>query len=184
MAMVPHFDTDILRRLSSKMLAAAQKYAPHSPAASGSTATLAIDLILPPPKTLTPQLLELGVDKSSANRISSAMMNAASRLKAICEADFQRRLVSLQSRAHHFQDPKSLNRLPSTYLTIYTKTLTDWVSYLLEDITPRVLAAQARSRNFRSQSRRPFNQVRPLAPYERRVVNAYLERFTYAGEFF
>lgn len=154
--MIPHFDTDALRRLSSKMLLTAKKYASHGVASSSSTTPLSIELDLHPPKPLTHQLRALGLDASSSSRISSAMLNAASRLKAICEDDFQRRRLSLQSAGHYFQDSKALSRLSSTYHIIYTKTINDWSSYLLEDLTPRVLALGSAAR---TQHRRPFSQV-------------------------
>ncbi|KAI0654244.1 hypothetical protein C8Q70DRAFT_1029633 [Cubamyces menziesii] len=160
--MFPYLDSAVLKRLSSSMLRTAQRF--PRPVSSPTTSTPAADLVLPPPGPIISQLVALGVGRDAAESVSSAFLRAASRLKSGCEADFRRRWKSLGTRRRYFQDDQSASLLSTAYTNIYTKQLNDWTTYLLEDVTPRVLRAQALrttclagpSRN--SQQRRPFNQ--------------------------
>ncbi|KAM5533949.1 hypothetical protein V8D89_012374 [Ganoderma adspersum] len=127
--------------------------------ASTSQSTLVDKLalpVLPLPDSLTSKLATLGVNPSAAQRIGVSLSQAAVRLRDSCVADFELRRDALRTRAQYFQDPKSLSLISSAYSTIYAKTIREWTSYLLDDVTPRVL--RAHKAHSPSMSKRLFNQ--------------------------
>ncbi|PIL31768.1 transcription factor [Ganoderma sinense ZZ0214-1] len=109
---------------------------------------------LPTPEPLTPQLLALGVDECSASRISSALL----RVSLLLRRDFETGVQRLLRTQNHS------SAVLSTFVTIYKRTIQQWTSYLLDDITPRVLRAQSLHRSLGEPSatefierKRPFN---------------------------
>ena len=118
-------------------------------------------LTFPAPEPLTDELVVLGLDEYTARRVSSIFLQFTARLRSTCESDHERRLRSQEVRRHFFHDAKSSTLMSSAYLAIYNRRIASWRSYLLNDVTPRLLAAQARRQRegASSLSRRPFNQV-------------------------
>ncbi|KAI0756831.1 hypothetical protein C8Q80DRAFT_1092969 [Daedaleopsis nitida] len=145
--------------------ATARRYASHAPPPSKDAqhhTVFSTRLSLPTPEPLVARLMMLGIDKSSAEQVSSLLARAIVRLKDSFEADYQRRLETLRPRAQYFQDSKFSTSFSATYLTIYTKTVRSWAEYLLHDVTPRLIRAQAQHRaednSTNTHHRRPFNQ--------------------------
>lgn len=168
----PKSTSDAIRRLSSRLHIDAQRLAVHAvttfqdPPLS-STCTLSSDalaLMLPDPVAITPQLVELGIEEQYAERMSLAMTTALSRFKTECVEIYQRRLQELQSQPQYIQNPKFLASIPRVYLTIYNAAIRNHTSYLMNDVAPRIVKAQAlRKRALMdrgaSQARSPFNYV-------------------------
>nr|VWO94267.1 UhbW1 protein [Ganoderma boninense] len=76
------------------------------------------------------------------------------RLKSLCESQFDRRC---QSSPQLSRDPKFV----SLFVGIYNKAIKDYSSFVLDDVTPRVLNAQASLKEGLSRTtlplKRPFN---------------------------
>ncbi|KAH9858017.1 hypothetical protein C2E23DRAFT_159657 [Lenzites betulinus] len=135
-----------LRRTRLTAEALMKRAAPHAnpPKESALPSHCSPDLALPAPDPLKKQLVSLGVNESSAAQISSAFVQSATRLKEICASDYHRRRQSPHILTHFNHDTKSSALIPSAYLAIYTRTLDNWASYLIHNITPRVLEAQSK----------------------------------------
>ena len=165
--MLPRYDPALLRRLSSRMQADAQRFSSHAPARDTpdtSPCYLSLDALnLHVPPSLTPKLIALGVERSIARRVSSVMKNASSRFKADCEADFRRKLPTFNAQLQSTRDVKLLTAIPLTYTTIYDMAIRNHTTYLLNDVAPRILRAQnLRLRASSPHAKKPFNYVRPL----------------------
>ncbi len=151
-----------LQRTRSLLLESARKhqlYAPPPTAPSGPSFAVN-SLPLPLVEPLWPQLIALGGRDVHARQIPSSLDQATQRLRDVCQDDYRRRQQSIRTL---FQDLKGLSRVHKTYCTIYTTTLKQWTSYVLNDFVPRLLATRNSHRETRStsstQSRRPFNHV-------------------------
>lgn len=142
----------VLQRIRQSAHATARKIGPPPSAITEPNSTFKHNIVLPVPEPLTPRLLALGLSNHAATRISSAMMRVALLLKG----DFEKGIHNLLLT----REPSS--SIPSAFITIYKRTLQQWTSYLLDDVTPRVLRAQALRNNALStgKAKRPFNQVR------------------------
>nr|WCD41986.1 homeodomain HD2 [Ganoderma boninense] len=149
---------DVLRKTLVTAETMARIVAPYatrpSPSPCPMMATMKLDL--PHPESLSSQLLSIGVDKASADRISTAMMRASLKLKGVCEADFDRRRQG--PRAQYFDDAPSLSRISATYASIFKTTTQNWKTYIVENFVPRYLKAQAHHHGSSSRPKRPFNQ--------------------------
>ena len=155
------FDLDSLRRAGSLAQTLAQKLSSYAPPpCTQQSALLDVHLQLPLPEAITPKLVKLGVDSRSAERICAIFLGMVLQLKRSFESDFKDRRALLTSRAHYFEEPRHSAFIPLTYQTIYRRTIQEWSTYLLQNVTPRLISAQRRASSVLSeQAKRPFNYV-------------------------
>ncbi|RPD82384.1 hypothetical protein L226DRAFT_24547 [Lentinus tigrinus ALCF2SS1-7] len=132
-----------LRRIQTSAEAILQKVAPHLPAVASQPAgherdsSLPLPLSLHLPKPITTQLISLGVEPAISQQISSVLVCVAERLQKSCIEDYQCR-----ARAQSNQDSKLSHLILMMYSTIYTKTINNWTSGILQGLVPWVLQAQ------------------------------------------
>nr|VWO96880.1 UhbW1 protein [Ganoderma boninense] len=173
----PSPSSDILKKLTSRLHADVQRLAVHSrpqlPCATASDFSLNLNsLVLSDPSPLAPRLVELGVEAQYAERMSSALITAISRLKHEYQTIFKRRLPLVQTQYRHIQDPKFLESIPLTYHTVYNLAIRNHTAYLLDEVAPRVIKAQ----RIRQSSIGALSSARPRRPFNTAAV-PILERF-------
>ncbi|OCH94671.1 hypothetical protein OBBRIDRAFT_823255 [Obba rivulosa] len=95
--------------------------------------------VLPDPKPIIPVLLAANVDDTIAERVSHAYLRAATRLKADCEIRFGRTCRAWLRTCPGYVDWFDIleQKLQTTYMVKYTKTLDAWVTIILEGAMPR-----------------------------------------------
>ncbi|KAI0324463.1 hypothetical protein GY45DRAFT_1375525 [Cubamyces sp. BRFM 1775] len=175
-------DASILRHASLNAKVLAQKTAPSSAFTRSIDMVVLADIALPIPKPLTARLVAVGVDERPATLISSALTRVITSYKNLCEADYRRRRASLEGKLG------AASTLPALYVALFSKAVKDWTTFLLEDITPRVVQIQRRQGLLRvtssEQQRRRFNQnAVPLLErfFERNAFPSRLEKFELAA---
>ncbi|KAJ8457220.1 hypothetical protein ONZ51_g11667 [Trametes cubensis] len=152
-------DIQALRHTSRLARASAAKLAARISLAScpATSAFTLDDLHLPTTEPIISQLIPLGVDASLAQRISSTLSEATYRLRRLCETDYRDRCLQL-AKQPYFAEPHAVALVPSTYATLFQKTVSEWSSYILNNFTPRLLAAYRNlHRRAQSPAKRPFN---------------------------
>lgn len=163
---IPHYlDVNILRQTRSAAQRLLHKLRPHAKVSSLKVSLGDLTLLLPAP--LAPRLVAVGLQKSHALLISSALDDAALKLKRSFAATYESRRRLLETEVHELQPPGFSFKIPSTFAAVYTKTIENWSSYLLDELAPRILRAQAareRSRSKAPSVKRPFNQVSSTFP--------------------
>ncbi|KAI0639585.1 hypothetical protein C8Q77DRAFT_1081936 [Trametes polyzona] len=161
----PHARTDVVQMLQ-KMASSARTWAakmPSPPPTTAKTATLPQELAtLDRPRSLTPRLVSLGVDKPTADSISSAFTRAALRMKDAINIDLQRRRPVMEEQLQHALDRKFCSSLTFAYSSLYAQALHRWSTYILDDLVPRILRARTLHMEFgrciSAQRRKTFNQ--------------------------
>ncbi len=123
-----------------------------------------IKVVLSVPQTMQPQLVALGLDETSAERVSTVVLRAMHEFKSHCEADFTRRLQQAASHSA-LQDGKFAASLHTAFVTIYNQGLGSITSHVLQNLIPRITEARRmhtaqQSRSFSGGVRRAFNPVR------------------------
>lgn len=160
--MLPQYDITTLLRIRALAEAGAQRVLPLLPSThfldSTPSATQGSGLTLPIPEPLITQLLAVGLDEASAERISSLWSETIVRLKGSTEDIFKRRSRSYNSLAPSTHGSKSSTPLVTLFTGSYFKTIQDLSTYILKDFAPRVIRAR-RFVGVDSPQRKSFNSV-------------------------
>ena len=123
------------------------------------------DDLFPPPQSLAPSLVAIGLDANTAEQLSQAYCQAAIQLKDKCETHLRLTCKELGTD-HDIASPTSLPDLQSQIFSVYTSqyvtTLRSWSDKVTEQSKNRVAEARRNVGQSSGGARRqhPFNHVR------------------------